>query len=209
MPSPVYSAGTVGNTINAVPVAKGVTIAAFLDLSTAIQGQVNCEVVTGANPPTVGTAFSAYRAYAAGGAPPITLTGAVTANQASTTLAVSSTAGLHQNQLIALVQAGGSKLGEIVKISAAVTGSPVSIAGGGTNSGTVNSYGSGDAVYLIGQTPVTGVTPSGPTGTWAANQDYSAPMYLGTGQYVIAANNADSAQSVTVSVTTDKVTGFA
>jgi len=34
-------------------------------------------------------------------------------------------------------------------------------------------------------------------------------MYLGTGQYVIAANNADSAQSVTVSVTTDKVTGFA
>lgn len=209
MPAPVYSAGTVGNVINSVSTANGVTRAAYLDLSTAIEGQVNCEIVTGASAPTAGTAFSAYRAYAAGGSPPITLTGAVTAGQASTTLAVSSTAGLHQGQKIALVQVGGSKLGEIVTISGAVSGSPVSITGAGANSGTVNSYSSSDAVYLMGQTPVTGVTPSSVTGTWAANSDYSAPMYLGTGQYILAANNADSTQSVTVTATVDKVTSYA
>jgi hypothetical protein len=200
MPAPVYSAGTYGNTINAVSTARGATIAAFLDLSTAIQGQVNCEIVTGASAPTAGTAFSAYRAYAAGGSPPITLSSGVSAG--ATSISVSSATGLHVGQNIALVQVGGSKLGEVVSISA-ISGTTITI------SATINAYSTSDAVYLMGQTAVTGVTPSGPTGTWAVNKDYSAPLYLGTGQYIIAANNADSAQAVTVSVTTDKVTGFA
>ena len=199
MPAPVYSAGTVGNVINGVSVAHGATIAAFLDLSTAIEGQVNCEIATGASAPTAGTAFSAYRAYAAGSSPPITLSAGVTAG--ATSISVSSVTGLHQGQNIALQQVGGSKLGEVVSISA-ISGTTVTI------SATINAYSASDAVYLMGQTPVTGVTPSSPAGTWAANKDYSAPMYLGTGQYILAANNADSAQSVTVSATVDKVTSY-
>lgn len=200
MPAPVYSAGTFGNLINGVSVAKGATIAAFLDLSSAIQGQVNCEVVTGASAPTVGTTFSAYRAYAAGSNPPITLSASVAA--AGTSLSVSSATGLHLGQAIALQQAGGSKLGEVVTISA-ISGTTVTV------SATINAYGSGDGVYLIGQTPVTSVEPASPTSTWAANEDYSAPLYLTTGQYVIAANNGDAAQTVTVAATVDKVTSYA
>src|SRR5579885_1110256 len=156
MPAPVYSAGTYGNVINSVTAAAGKTIAAFLDLSTAIEGQVNCEVVTGGTAPTAGTAFSAYRAYAAGGSPPITLSAAALAG--ATSISVSSATGLHVGQNIALQQAGGSKLGEIVSISA-VSGTTVTI------SATINSYGTGDAVYLMSQTAVTGATPSSPAGT--------------------------------------------
>jgi hypothetical protein len=200
MPTPVYSAGTVGNVINGVSVPHGATISAFLDLSSAIEGQLNCEVVTGVSAPTVGTTFSAYRAYAAGGSPPITLSSGISAG--ATSISVSSATGLHVGQNVALQQVGGSKLGELVSVSA-ISGTSVTI------SATINAYSTSDAVYLIGQTPVTGITPSSSTGTWAASKDYSAPLYLGTGQYIIAANNADSAQSVTVSATMDKVTSYA
>jgi hypothetical protein len=199
MPAPVYSAGTVGNVINGVSVAHGDTVSAFLDLSTAIEGQVNCEIATGATAPTAGTTFSAYRAYAAGGSPPITLSANVSAGAASIT--VSGTTGLHQGQNIALQQVGGSKLGEVVNITA-ISGNTLTV------SATVNSYSTNDAVYLMGQSPVYSLTPSSPAGTWAANKDYSAPMYLGTGQYIIAASNADAVQSVTVSATVDKVTSY-
>ena len=102
----------------------------------------------------------------------------------------------------ALVQVGGSKLGEVVAISA-ISGTTVTI------SATINAYSTGDAVYLMGQTAVTSVTPSSPAGTWSASKDYSAPMYLETGQYILAANNTDAAQAVTVGATVDKVTGYA
>ena len=200
MPSPVYAAGTYGNVISGVTAAAGKTIAAFLDLSSAIEGQVTCEVVTGATAPTAGTAFAAYRAYAAGGSPPITLSAAASAG--ATSITVSSATGLHVGQNIALQQAAGSKLGEVVAISA-ISGTTVTI------SATINSYSVGDGVYLMSQIAVNGVMPASPTGTWAANKDYSAPMYLGTGQYIIAAANTDSTQSVTVSTTVDKVTSYA
>ena len=48
MPSPVYSAGSAGNLINGISVAHGTTVAAFLDLSTCIEGQVSCEMTAGA-----------------------------------------------------------------------------------------------------------------------------------------------------------------
>src|SRR5690349_14433453 len=118
MPAPVYSAGTVGNVINNVSVAHGATVSAFLDLSAAIEGQVNCEVATGATAPTAGTTFSAYRAYAAGGSPPITLSASVTLG--ATSISVSSSTGLHQGQNIALQQVSGSKLGEVVSITGAI-----------------------------------------------------------------------------------------
>ena len=76
MASPVYSAGTPGNLINSVTVAHGTTIAAFLDLSTSIEGQVTCEVATPSTSPASPTVFSFYKAYAAGSAAPILLTSA-------------------------------------------------------------------------------------------------------------------------------------
>jgi hypothetical protein len=204
MPAPVYSAGTVGNVINGVSVAHGATVSAFLDLSAAIEGQVNCEVTTGAGAPTAGTTFSAYRAYAAGALPPITLSAGAAAG--ATSISVTSSTGLHQGQSIALQQLGGSKLGEVVSITGAITGTgPYTV----PVSATINAYLNSDAVYLIGQSAVFSVTPSSTAGTWAANKDYSSPMYLGTGQYVIAANNTDASQSVTVSATVDKVTSYA
>lgn len=203
MPAPVYSAGTVGNVINGVSVAHGATASAFLDLSAAIEGQVNCEATTGAGAPTSGTTFSAYRAYAAGATPPITLTAG--AGAGATSISVTSSVGLHQGQAIALQQVGGSKLGEVVSITGAITGTgPYTVPVGAT----INAYSISDAVYLIGQTAVFSVTPSGPSGTWAASKDYSAPMYLGTGQYIIAANNADTTQAVTVTATCDKITSY-
>jgi hypothetical protein len=203
MPVPQYSAGTYGTPINSVTVAAGKTIAAFLDLSAVIEGQLNCEIVTGGCVPTVGTVFSAYRAYAAGGSPPITLTSAVSIG--ATSAQVNSNTGLHPGQLVGFQQVGGSKLGEVVTVSAiSGTGSPYTL----TISPLVNTYNISDAVYYMGQTPVFSVTPSSPTGTWVVNKDYSSPMYLGTGQYIIAAANTDPTVSVTVSITNDRVTSY-
>jgi hypothetical protein len=199
MPAPVYSAGTPGNVINGVSVAKGANAAAFLDLSAAIEGQLNCEMTTGGTAPTAGTVFSAYRAYAGGSAAPITLSAA--AASGATSLSVSSTAGLHVGQNVALQQASGSKLGEVVTISA-ISGTTLTV------SATVNSYSVGDGLYYMGQTALFTITPSNSSGSWAASKDYSAPLLLGTGQYIVAANNTDASATVTVSVTADKVTSF-
>ncbi len=203
MPAPVYAAGTVGNVINGASVAKQTTIAAFLDLSTAIEGQVNCEVTTGTGAPTAGTTFSAYRAYAAGASAPITLTAGAAAG--ATSITVGSASGLHQGQNIALQQATGLKLGEVASITGAITGTGPYVV---PVSPTINSYSIGDGVYLMSQTAIVSITPSSPTGAFAASKDYSAPMYLGTGQYILAANNADTTQTVTVTATCDKVTSF-
>jgi hypothetical protein len=205
MPAPVYSAGTPGNVINGVSVAKGANVAAFLDLSTVIEGQVNCEVVTG-TVPTAGTVFSAYKAYAAGAAAPITLSSAVAAG--ATSLSVASMIGLSVGQNIALWHGSAPTVGEIVTVTAITGTGPytLTITGNGTGGGSIYSYSSGDGVYLIGQTAAFSVMPSGPTGTWAANKDYSAPMFLGTGQWIIAANNTDAAQTVMVNATCDRIT---
>ena len=207
MPAPVYSAGTPGNVISGVSVAKGANVAAFLDLSTVIEGQVNCEVVTG-TAPTAGTVFSAYRAYAAGAAAPVTLSSAVTAG--ATSLSVATRSGVNVGQNVALWHGTSPTNGEIVNVTAINGSGPytLTVTGNGTGSGTIYSYASGDGVYLMGQTAAFTIMPSSPSGAWASNKDYSAPMFLGTSQWIIAANNIDGTQTVTVNVTADKVTSF-
>jgi hypothetical protein len=199
MPSPVYSAGAPGNLINGLSVPHGQTVAAFLDLSTSIEGRLTCEIATGATAPGSGTVFVAYPVY--GNATPVTLSAGVSAG--ATSLSVSSVTGMHPGQRIALQQASGSKLGEIVTVSA-VGGTTLTLA-----AGTSNSYLTGDGIYLMNQTPLPATAlPEAAGGGWAANSDYSQPMYLGTGQYIVIASNTDGAQSVTVSVSVDKITAF-
>lgn len=210
MPAPTFTDGTIGNVLNAVSVPLGATVAALLDLSTAIEGQLACDVQAGASPPTVATVFNAYKAQAAykSGSPVLTLGAAVTAGTASTSLTVSSqntTAGLRAGELIAICTQNTPHVGEIVTISS-VSGSgtgpyTVAITGGGASSGTLNSYSSGDYVFALVQTPVDSTTPTIP----AASKANSAPLFLGNGRYVIAVTNADSAQGVTASVTLDTV----
>jgi hypothetical protein len=201
MPSPVYSAGTPGNLISGVSVAAGgtKTVAAFLDISTCIEGQVTCEMTTGATAPTAGTAFSAYKAYAAGASAPITLT--ASAGAGSTSLSVSGTTDLHVGQQVALVSAS-TKVGEMVTISA-ITGTTLTVGA------TTYGYNPGDLLYLTAQTASFIVTPANPsTGTWSASKDYSGAIFLGPSQWIISANNADTAQPVTVTVTCDRITAI-
>lgn len=202
MPSPVYSPGAPGNLINGVTAAHGATIAAFLDLSAAFEGQVVCEIATGATAPTAGTTFGAYKVY--GNPAANTLTGSVAAG--STSISCSSNSGLHPNQKILLQQASGSKLGEVVTVgSGGVTGSgPYTV----PVSATINSYSTGDAVYLMSQSPTAMVTPAGSSSTWSASSDYSGAFFLGTGQWAVAAGNADATQAVTVTVSVDKITAY-
>jgi hypothetical protein len=213
MPAPTFTDGTVGNVLNAVSVAKGATIAAFLDLSTTIEGQLALDVQAGATPPTVATAFSAYKAQAAyhSGTPVLTLGAAVTAGTASTTLTVASqnaTTGLRAGEQIALVSQS-TLVGELVTITSVAGSGPytVGITGAGANSGTLNNYSASpaDYVFVMVQTPTSAVTPTIP----AANKGNSAPLYLGTGRYVVAASNPDAAQGVTVTVTLDRVPSYA
>ena len=195
MPVPIYSAGSAGGLIGGVSVAHGATIAAYLDLSGVWEGQVTCEVATGATPPTAGTTFSAYKVY--GNSSAIT----VSTNPNSTTLNVSSASGMRVGQKVAVQQAGGSQSGELATITG-ISGTTLTVAT------LANTYFSGDHVYLINQSTTNVVTPSGSASTWAASTDYSAPMVLGTGQYVVAANNADTAQAVTVSASVDKIASY-
>lgn len=202
MPSPVYSKGTIGNLIGGTTgqsVAHGSTFAVFLDLSACIEGQVVCEVDTGATAPTTGTTFSAYKVYAAGSSPNTTIASAVSAG--ATSLPVVSTTGMHQNQKIFLQQTS-AQVGEIVIITGSVSGSPITI------SATINSYSSGDSVYLISQTATTTTTPGGASSTFSATTDYSSAIFLGTGQWAIAASNGDSTYAITVTATVDKITGY-
>jgi hypothetical protein len=203
MPSPVYAAGTPGNVIGGLAVAKSTTAAAFLDLSTCVEGQVTCEMATGAPAPTAGTTFAAYKAYAAGASAPITLTGSVILG--ATSLPLSGAVGLHQNQKVAIV-AASTNVGEVVTLTAAPSGSGAqSIA----CSATINAYASGDKVYLMAQVAPFATAPANPsTGTWAINTDYSSELFLGPGQWIVAANNTDANQAVTVSVTCDRITAI-
>jgi hypothetical protein len=202
MPSPVYAAGTPGNLISGVSVAAGgtKTVAAFLDISTCVEGQVTCEMTTGTTaPPTLGTTFSAYKAYAAGASAPITLTASAAAS--STSLSVSNTTDLHAGQQVALVSAS-TKVGELVTISA-ISGTTLTVGA------TTYGYNSGDLLYLAAQTASFAVQPTNPsTGTWAPSKDYSSVLFLGPSQWIIAANNTDTAQPVTVNVTYDRITAI-
>ena len=196
MPSPVYSVGTIGNTIAAVSVAHSTVTAAFLPLSSSIEGQVSCQIVTGSSPPTAATIFSAYKVVAAA---PNTM---VSSFGSSTSITVASAANFNVGEKILLQQASGSKLGETATISAISTNTL-------TVSTLVNTYSSGDNVYKIDQTATFSAAPSSTTGTWVASKTYSAALFLGAGQWAIEASNTDASYAVTVTVSTDQITGFA
>jgi hypothetical protein len=214
MPSPVFSAASnPGNVIGGVSVTKGATIAAFLDLSTCVEGQLDCAIATGTSAPTTGTTFSAYHVYAAGGSPPLTLTGAVTAGATSIPVNASGNlAYLHAGEQFAIVSQNAPHAGEIVTLSTAPSGTgaqSLTVAGTASGGGTVNGYSTGDYIYLISQTATFTTTPASSTGTWAASKDYSSALFLSCGQWIIAASNGDATYAITVTITEDKITGFA
>ena len=204
MPVPVPTLGTPGNALSVASVPKGATVCCFVDLKGTWEGQLVCEMWTGATPPTAGTVFSAYKSY--GNSTPNKLAGAPAAN--ATTISVQSSTGLHQGQQIAVVAAATS-VGEVVKISGPVTGTSLTITGTGSTGGLLNSYLINDLVYPICQTATSPtVQPASPTGTWAANSDYSLPMTLGVGQWVVAAANTDATATVGVAVSKDTVDNY-
>ncbi len=205
MPSPVYSAGTPGNVIPTTSLATTKTAAAFLDISTCVEGQVTCELVTlTGTAPAAATTFGAYKAYAAGASAPITLSGTTS----GTTVPVNASSDLnylHPAQTFAIVNQT-TKVGELVILSTAPSGT------GAQNLALqvapVGTYNSGDLIYLIAQTPSFVVSPSNPsTGAWAISSDYSAEMFLGAAQWVIGVTNG-STQTVSVAVSVDKITAI-
>lgn len=200
MPSPVYSAGTPGNLLSGVSLATTKNAAAFLDLSTCIEGQVTCELIT-ATQPTAATTFSAFKAYAAGASAPITLT--ATAAAGATSLSVSGATGLYQGQTIALVTTA-TKVGELVTITS-ISGTTLTVPAIAAAAGT---YAIGASVYLMAQTASFVASPAIPsTGLWAANSDYSAELFLGPAQWIVSASNT-ATQTVTVNATVDKITAI-
>jgi hypothetical protein len=202
MAAPVLQAGTPGNLINGVTVTHGNTIAALLGaaINSDVEFQVTCEVVTGATAPSVITTFGIYLIN--GNATPQTLSAS---SGASSVVLAAAAVGVHNGvtQKIALVQASGSKLGEIATVSAVST-SVVTFSGA-----LINSYSSGDGFYLIPQVPTFVSSPSSSTGTYAASNDYSGPpLFLGPAQWIVSAYNGDITQSLTVYVTYNLVTAF-
>jgi hypothetical protein len=205
MASPVYSAGTPGNLINGVTVTFGkAAIAAFLDLSTSVEGQITCEVVTGSSAPSIVTVFSVFKAYAAGSSPPATLTASAPTGTAS--LSVSSKTGLSVGQTICLQQHVSGNLGELAKITG-ITGSsaPYTIT---MATGILNTYSTGDYIYLMAQSATFVSSPSSSTGTYVSGSDYSSEIFLGPAQWIVAALNSDGAYNVTANVTYDRITSF-
>lgn len=204
MAAPVYSAGTPGNLINDVSVIHGTTAAAFLDLSSSIEGQLTCETIVGASAPSIITTFSAYKAYAAGSSAPVTFNASASAG--ATSLSVNSKTGLSVGQNICLQQANSPKSGEMTKITAiSGSSSPYTL----NVTSIINSYSTGDNVYLMAQTASFVAAPSNSSGAYATNSDWSSEFFLGTGQWVIAAFNGDATYNVIANVTVDKITSFA
>ena len=190
MPQPVYALGAPGGVLNAVSVAKSTTIAAFIDVSSYFKSDLVCQVDTTATAPTAGTSFSAYSVY--GNATTNTLSSAVVVG--ATSISVASKTAIEPNQKIALI-AAATGVGEVVTVTAAPTGTgPYTVA----ISATLNAYATSDHVYLMAQT--TSLTVSPMTVTPVASTDYSLPLLLETGQWVLGINNADTAQPVSVTV---------
>ncbi len=205
MASPVYSAAAnPGNVFGNVALAAGKNVAAFLDLSTAIEGQVTCELVTASGTaPAAATTFSFYHTYAAGSGAPITLSGAVERHHGARERlgeprVPARRPGLRAPQPVHQ----GRRAGDDGRRRAERHRRP-----------EPHHHGGHRLQLRLGRPPVPdrpdGGDPGGassPSSTWAANSVYSVLVSPGPSQYILAAANA-SAVAVTVSVTGDKVTG--
>lgn len=194
MAAPTYSAGTPGNVINSAALAAGKNAAAVVDLSTVVGGALHCKMTTGGTAPTTGTTFSCYRVYGATAAGNTSLSAAAAAG--ATSLSVGSAVGISVGQKVAVVTAAGL-VGEVVTVSS-VSGTTLTL-----GSGTIDSYSTGDLVFLIEQTASGGTVAPG--SSWAASTSYSTSIYPPAAWvWIVQAVNGDAAQSVTVSVTLDR-----
>lgn len=193
MAAPTFSAATYGNVMASVALAATKTAAAFLDLSTAVEGRVTCETTTTTGPPTGLTTFGAYEVNGA-------TTLASGASIGATSLSVASATGLHVGQTIALQVAGGG-VGELATISA-ITGTTLTVGA------ITNAYSTSDNVYIITETATVTAQPSNAAGAYATNKHYSQTLFLGPSQWVIAALNNDGSVTVTVAVSVNKTPAF-
>lgn len=194
MAAPTFSAATYGNVMASVSLPAAKTAAAFLDLSTVIEGRITCETATGGSAPTALTSFGAYEVN-------FTTTLASGASIGATSLSVTSATGLHVGQKIALQQVGGSQLGETITISA-ISGTTLTVGA------ITNSYSTSDNVYLITETASFIASPANSSGAYGTNGHYSATIFLGPAQWMIVASNGDGTVTVTVVVSVNKTPGF-
>ncbi len=193
MAAPTYSAGSLGNVINAITVAKGANSAALVDLSTALGGALLCKILTGSAVITAAVTFGCYRVTGATATGKTTLSAGALAGAAS--LTVGSASGIGKNTVIAVVKAAGL-FGELVTVSN-VSGTTLTV------SPIINSYSSNDLVFLIEQTPSGGLVAPG--ASWVANTEYSTTIYPPAAWlWIIAAKNTDATNSAIVTVTLDK-----
>src|SRR5579883_24853 len=173
MAAPVYSAGTVGNLINAVSIAAGGSkdAAAFYDGSTVVETQLTLELITGSTAPSKQTTFNIYKVYAAGSSAPLTF--ASSASAGATTITLNSAGSLQKGMQFLIQQASGSKLGEVVTVSS-IAGAAITLA-----AGTINAYSTNDLAYYIAQTATFTAAPASSSGSWSASSDYSVAVFLG------------------------------
>jgi hypothetical protein len=197
MAAPTYSAGTLGNVINAISVASLKNSAALVDVSTKFGSALLCKILTGTNAITNPVTFSMYRitgATASGSA-----SVASNANSGNTSLVVNSATGIGKNTVIGVV-ANSNSVGELVTVSN-TNGTTLTV------SALINAYSTNDLVFLIEQTPSGGVVSPG--ASWAANTEYSTTIYPPPAfLWIVGAKNTDAAQAATVTVTMDTNPAF-
>ena len=197
MAAPTYSAGTLGNVINAISVAHGANSAALVDLSTVLGGALLCKVLTGSPAITAAVTFGCYRVTGATATGNTSLLAGATAG--ATSLSVKSASGIGKNAVIAVVKATGL-VGELVTVSN-VNGTTLAV------SAIANAYSANDPVFLIEQTASGGtVAPGSP---WVANTEYSTTIYPPAAWlWIVAARNTDATSAATVTITLDKNPAF-
>jgi hypothetical protein len=198
MAAPVPSLGAFGGLLALVSLATLKTIGTFLDLSTFIEGQVQCFLLPNATPPSAPTVFSFYKVTA--NKNPI-----LVSSSTGTSITLGTTPaslGIFNNMSIGVQQAGGSKLGEVAAITG-ITGNVLTV------STLVNTYAANDLVYVLTQTPVWQIQPSSPTGTWVGSTPYSVEIFPGPAQWFVGVHNTDAGQAVMVAITVDDIIGIA
>lgn len=195
MPAPTYNVNQ-NYPLSAVSIAAGKNAAALVDLSTVIQGEVWCQMLSGATPPTAGTTFSLRRVIGAKATGNALLSGTNSSGQTTVNVQTAIPSNLTKGHLIALISAS-TGVGEVCTVtnitSLALTVSAV----------LENSYANNDLLFLIEQTASGGsVTPGS---SWSANSSYDTTLYPPIGIFILHALNTDGSVAVTVSSVVDTV----
>jgi hypothetical protein len=197
MAAPTYSAGSLGNGINAVSLAHGTSIACLIDGTTILAWAATCQLLTGSSAITAAVNFSLYRAPGQTASAPQTTLSAGPSSGA-TSISVTSATGVGKNCILAIIPAAGG-LGEIVTVSN-VSGTTLTVAA------LTNGYSSGDYVFFIDQAATAAVAPGS---SWAANTEYSQSIYSPSNMlYILGVKNTDGTNAATITVTIDKNPAF-